>query len=132
MRVASIVTLLTAVLTGSASIPATAASGGLPFLQASAVERQTPRSLFVTSQRRNAFQDLFTGQLKLDPRPPLRPKAPSLGQPPAQRSAQGSRVVCGMTLIPLDPKIDAAIRHPIPENGPKFTIQTILPPACRQ
>jgi hypothetical protein len=99
MRVASIVTLLTAVLTGSAPIPATAASGGLLFLQV---------------------------------KPPSLPKAPLLGQPPAQRSAQGSRVVCGMTLIPVDPKIDAAIRHPIPENGPKFTIQTILPPACRR
>ena len=111
MRVASIA-LVAAVLIGSASIPATAAGRGL--------------------QRKNPWANLFTGQLKVDSKRPSPPKASLLGQRPAQRPAQAFRVLCGMTLIPADPKIDAGIRHPMPENGPKFTIQTIPPPACQR
>jgi len=127
MRVASIA-LVAAVLVGSASIPATAVSGGLPFPQASARVLPTPRR----SQPRNPWANLFTGQLKVDPTRPSPPKASLLGQRPAQRPAQAFRVLCGMTLIPADPKIDAGIRHPVPENGPKFSIQTFPPPACQQ
>jgi hypothetical protein len=108
MRVSPIVTLLTVVLTGSASIPASAAN------------------------RRNPFGNLFTGELKVDQRSTSPTTVFSLGQRPAQRRAQESRLVCGMTLIPADPNIDPAIRHIVPEHGPKFTMKIIQPPACRQ
>ena len=107
MRVTSIVALLTVVLTGFA-VPAAAAN------------------------RRHPFGNLFTGQLKVDQRSTSPTTAFSLGQRPAQRRAQEPRLVCGMTLIPADPNLDPAIRRPVPEHGPKFTIQTIQPPACRQ
>jgi hypothetical protein len=131
MRVASI-TLLMAVLIGSSSIPGNASGGRLPSPQASGRGVVTPRPSFVTSRRRNPWGNLFTGQLKVDPKRLSPRQAPSIGQLPAPLSAPAFRVLCGMTLIPADPKIDAGIRHPMPENGPKFTIQTIPPPACQR
>lgn len=46
--------------------------------------------------------------------------------------SQKPRVVCGMTIVPADPKIDAAIMHPVPNSdASKFTLQIVTPPACR-
>jgi len=45
---------------------------------------------------------------------------------------QPPRVVCGMTLIPVDPSFDANIRRPVPPSGAKFTITTVKPPVCGQ
>jgi hypothetical protein len=42
------------------------------------------------------------------------------------------RVVCGMTMIPLDPSFDANIRRPVPPSGEKFTIKALKPPVCGQ
>ena len=131
MRVASI-GLLTAILIGPSSMPGKAASQRLPFPQASARGVGNPRPSFVASQRRDPWGNLFMGQLKVDPKRPSPPKAPSFGQLPAQGSIPSFRVVCGMTLIPADPNIDAGIRHPIPKNGPKFSIQTIPLPPCQR
>lgn len=51
----------------------------------------------------------------------------------AEPSPQKPRVVCGMMMIPADPKLDAAIRRPAPsEDGLKFTLQMVVPPVCRQ
>jgi hypothetical protein len=50
-----------------------------------------------------------------------------------ERSAQKPRVVCGMTLVPGDSKIDAKILRPVPEgDGSKFTLQFVTPPACQR
>ena len=48
-------------------------------------------------------------------------------RPPVQ-----PRVVCGMTMIPVDPTFDANIRRPVPPSGAKFTIKTVKPPVCGQ
>ncbi len=41
------------------------------------------------------------------------------------------RVVCGITVIPTDPTIDAAMRHPVPKpDGVKFAVRIVEPP-CR-
>lgn len=48
--------------------------------------------------------------------------------PPVQQP----RVVCGMTMIPVDPSFDANIRRPVPPSGAKFTIKTVKPPVCGQ
>jgi hypothetical protein len=48
-------------------------------------------------------------------------------------SPQKPRVVCGMTIVPADPKIDAAIMHPAPNSdASKFTLQIVTPPACQR
>ena len=42
------------------------------------------------------------------------------------------RMVCGMMVIPADPTIDAAMRHPVPKpDGVKFTLRMVEPPACQ-
>ena len=49
-----------------------------------------------------------------------------------ERSAPKPRVVCGTTLVPGDPKIDAKILRPVPDgDGSKFTLQFVTPPACQ-
>jgi hypothetical protein len=49
----------------------------------------------------------------------------------AQAAAKPT-VVCGMTLIPGDPKVDPGIRRELPEGGPKFSIRSVDPKVCRQ
>ena len=49
-----------------------------------------------------------------------------------ERPAQTPRVLCGTTLIPADPKLDAKILRPVPEgDGSKFTLKFVTPPACQ-
>ena len=48
-------------------------------------------------------------------------------------SLQKPRMVCGMALVPADPKIDAKILRPVPDgDGSKFTLQFVVPPACQR
>lgn len=117
MRVASIVLLVAVVLAGSASMSAQQVPGGL-----------TMPPWFPTAQAANSLGNLFPKPGKAASTAPLLFTTPSLDQ----RVPQALRVVCGMTLIPADPKLDAAIRHAVPENGPKFTIRTVDPQTCRR
>jgi hypothetical protein len=143
MRILSIVVLLVDLLTASASVIATAASPGLPGLQAGAASGAATDP--AVALRPDRFGNLFAGTPTLVPIPkalsvdrPARQrlaqemKALALVQGRAMPSSQKPAIVCGMTVIPADPTIDAAIRHPIPENGPAFTMRTILPSVCRQ
>ena len=41
-------------------------------------------------------------------------------------------VVCGLTLIPGDPRTDPGIRHEVSENGRKFEIQSVDPKVCQR
>jgi hypothetical protein len=51
----------------------------------------------------------------------------------AEPSRQKPRVVCGMMIFSADPKIDAAIMHPVPNSdASKFTLQIVTPPACQR
>jgi hypothetical protein len=40
-------------------------------------------------------------------------------------------VVCGLTLLPADPAVDARMRHGIPD-GPKSSNRVIIPEICRR
>lgn len=42
------------------------------------------------------------------------------------------RVVCGMTVVPVDSSLDPKIQHPVPSNGTKFTLRIRKPPVCGQ
>lgn len=42
------------------------------------------------------------------------------------------KIVCGMTLVPVDSSLDPKIEHPVPSTRTKFTLRTVKPPACRQ
>jgi hypothetical protein len=51
----------------------------------------------------------------------------------SEPSPQKPRVVCGMMIVPADPKIDAAIMHPVPNSDiSKFTLRIVTPPACQR
>jgi hypothetical protein len=69
--------------------------------------------------------------------PLVKPDAPT--SPPDANTANRllpspvqPRVVCGMTMVPVDPSFDANIRRPVPSSGAKFTIKTVKPPVCGQ
>jgi hypothetical protein len=42
------------------------------------------------------------------------------------------KVVCGMTVVPVDASLDPKIQHPVPSNGTKFTLRIHKPPVCGQ
>ena len=104
MRIAGIVAFV-AVLIGPASL---AAQERTNLFAPKSQPSSAPRFLFPTptpdlNQLRNAR---------------LAPKQPT--------------VVCGLTLIPADPNVDPAIRHEVPEDGPRFSIRSVDPKVCRR
>ena len=52
--------------------------------------------------------------------------------PPTAPGARNAapNILCGMTIVPADPKVDRAMVKPAP-NG-TFTLRTITPPVCRE
>jgi hypothetical protein len=91
----------------------------------------TLRASAYAAQRQAPYANLFTAQLNVTPpqgHTPAPASAPQLvpfPQPP-QNSLQTQTVVCGLTVLQGDAKIDAKMpRHP-PANAPKPSI-TIAP-----
>lgn len=82
---------------------------------------------------KDLFANLFGGQPGPSPKAPT-PAPPLFGvkpQPqPPMPSQQAPRVVCGMTLVPTDPKLDPKIRRVPPQNGVKFSMKRLSPPIC--
>ena len=64
--------------------------------------------------RKNPFSKLFAPDLK-----------------PQPREASKPTVVCGMTLIPIDPSIDPKIVVAPQQSDTRFTIRAVPPPVCR-
>jgi len=104
MRITSMVSVIAVVSIGSASIAAQQPTNGLP-----------PK------------ENLFGPSTKT----PSSPRVLFPGPRPEQRLAPKPTVVCGLTLIPADSNVDPAIRHDVPENGPKFSIRSVDPKLCR-
>jgi hypothetical protein len=133
--VAFIVMLVARVLGGYACVSARERPVAPPSLQALEANPRskelTPSPWFASAEQSNPFGNLFAGRAKVPVKPSTIFKTPLVNTRLAQSPAQQSSVVCGMTLIPADPKVDAAIRHIVPENGRQFTIRTIQPQICR-
>ena len=112
MRIAAILAFVAVVHIGSASLAAQQPTDGLP-----------PKA--------NPFGNLFAPSSK----PPSPPRylfpTPTFNQRPSLRIVPKSIVVCGLTLIPADPSVDSAIRHDVPEDGPRFSIRSVEPKLCR-
>ena len=91
--------------------------------------------------RPNPYANLFStqrpgGQSPALPAGPVWPVAPeSLSELAARARAlsrmQPPAVVCGMTLVPGDPKVDAKIFAPAPRRDIKPKIRIVPPAACR-
>jgi hypothetical protein len=82
----------------------------------------------VAAQTFNYEPGLF-GQPKKAPNPPKvdwnwRPVA-------APASAQKPAVICGMTLVPADPKVDPRMKVPAPDRGVAFAMRTVPPTVCK-
>jgi hypothetical protein len=48
-----------------------------------------------------------------------------------QKSTPKPAVVCGMTLVPADPKVDPKMRVGPPDRGVAFTMRAIPPTVCK-
>jgi hypothetical protein len=46
-------------------------------------------------------------------------------------AAQEPAVICGMTVVPADPKVDPKIRVAPPANGTTFTMTVVPPTVCK-
>jgi hypothetical protein len=115
MRIAVMIAFVAVVHVGSASIAAQQSTDGLP-------PQATPLGNLFAPSSKPASPPRF-----LFPTP-----NPTLNQPANARLAAKPTVVCGMTLIPGDPNVDPAIRHEVPEDGPKYLIRSVDPKLCRR
>ena len=130
MRVAFLAALVGAALARPAPIAAQQTPSGLPTgAGAGVTEIKAPPAL--PSPQSGAFGSLFEKPGKTANKLNFRVGIPlyALSQP---TSLQQPTIVCGMTLMPADPKLDAAIRHPVPEGGPTPVISILEPRNCRR
>jgi hypothetical protein len=112
LRITAMVSFVSAVYIGSVSIAAQQPTNGL--------------------SKENPSGNLFWPPTKTPSSPRLLFPSPTLSQRPELRLAPKPTVVCGLTLIPADPKTDPAIRHDVPEDGPRFSIRSVDPHLCRR
>ena len=113
MRITAIVSFVAVVYIGSAAMAAQQPMNGLP-------------------PQKNPFGNLFQPPVKTPSPPRLLFPRPTFNQRLDLPVAPNPTVVCGLTLIPADPKVDSAIRHDVPENGPRFSIRSVDPKLCRR
>lgn len=63
------------------------------------------------------------------------PKAPSIDwnwRPSADAKAPAQpTIICGMTVVPADPRVDPKMRVAAPARGVTFTMRTVPPTICR-
>jgi len=81
----------------------------------------------VAAQEFKPPADLF-GQKKPAPR------APSIDwswRPSADAKAPATSVVCGMTLVPADPRVDPKMKVATPGRGTAFTMRMVPPTVCK-
>jgi hypothetical protein len=53
-------------------------------------------------------------------------------RPPADAASTAKpTVVCGMTLVPADPKADGKMRVAAPDSGVTFTLRSVQPKICK-
>jgi len=62
------------------------------------------------------------------------PNAPAVdwsrGQAADPNAASRPKVVCGMTLVPADPRVDPKMRVAPPADGTAFTMKVVPPTVC--
>jgi hypothetical protein len=110
---------LSAVLAGSAPISAQQSLATVQPGDTRPNEQKTPPSLF-TIQPAKPFPSLFGNRPKV-----MLFAALSRSQQHDELGSQPPRVVCGMTLVPADPRFDARIRRRTPADGRTFAIDAV-------
>jgi hypothetical protein len=71
------------------------------------------------------------------PTPPLLkpstpPPAANVLNRPSLPARPSVKIVCGMTLMPVDSSLDPKIERRVPSTGTTFTLRTVKPPVCGQ
>lgn len=97
----------------------------------SPASRATPRAGTAAAgspPAKNPFSKLFV-TARQTPTTPLDLVALPGGVETAEPRPQG-RIVCGTTVVPVDPKFDAAMPRMVPESGWKFAIRLVPPRLC--
>jgi hypothetical protein len=86
------------------------------------------------AQRQAPYANLFTGQLNVTPlqrpAPAPAPQAVPFPQKP-QNALQARTVVCGLTVLQGDSKIDPKMPRQPPTNAPKPSITIVPAQACQ-
>lgn len=125
MRVTSALVLLLVLCVGSAAQGQTAP----PRSPQTAVVVSGPAQPVQASKR--PFATLFTGGLQPPGRTPV-DFAPERVSVTAERPLNpGQRVVCGMTVVSVDPEFDAAMPRVVPDRDTAFFIRRVPPQVCQ-
>jgi len=85
-----------------------------------------------STERENPFANLFASHVQLSTRhlaPVVFPVAVQVATPSSNRRP---RVVCGLTVVPVDPQFDAAMPRVVPDRNTKFTMRLVPPAVCGQ
>jgi hypothetical protein len=131
MRVSLGLSLVAAMFAGVPSLCAQQAPGGLSTQSSPASVEATLRLRLAAAQAVTRFESRFG-----KPGKPAFKRPFVFTTPPSDRTgeqvSQQPAVVCGMTLIPADPKLDSAMRHAVPDRDLKFAIRAIVPDDCRR
>ena len=121
MRVRSVSAILMVLLL-CASMPAQVAAD-----QQARFGTQQTTPFTAPNRKPDPYSQLFT-----DRRPDnLQAKAQEQLRNALQQRAQQPQVVCGMTIIPIDPSVDPKIVVPRPPSDTTYTMRLIPPPICR-
>lgn len=85
-----------------------------PGAQPQPAEPPSSPSFIVPKQERPLFPNQFPRQLRAQ-----------------AAEANTPKVVCGMTVIPVNPKLDPKFVIPPPDTGTKYTMRVVPPAICR-
>jgi hypothetical protein len=111
--VATCISLWTVALV--ATMTSAAVSGQSPSPERLGTERESKRS--------NPYSGLF--------KPNGRERAAAAIPPAPPGVDTAPRVVCGMTVVPVDPSLDRGIAVSPSDRSTRFTIRGVEPPICR-
>jgi len=78
------------------------------------------------------FANLFGGGLQPQGRTPAEVIPEGVSVTAAVPLNAGQRVVCGITVVPVDPGFDAAMPRVVPDKDTSFLIRRVPPSVCRQ
>ena len=67
------------------------------------------------------------------PKPAFTPYLVDWGARPSaeQTAAQKPTVVCGMTMVPGDPKVDPKMKVTLPDRGVSYSMRVVPPTVCK-
>jgi hypothetical protein len=53
-------------------------------------------------------------------------------EPAVQAPTKGPRILCGLTIVPVDPASDAGMRRFVPQGDRRYTVRLVPPGVCGQ